>query len=185
MDAAAQAEHIRATRIVQHLVEQEALLADIRREATNPDASSIFALDFEQIFAKPDSAETIQPDGNGRNDLSQVTEHYRYQTHQTQTPMERFLAVSRSSDPCAPYASLRMAEMRIPEGIEAHASTRAWLLQQVSTQHAAYLTAQCVGDRSIGASSELSKARSEPTSRRRIAQIALAKGALYERAQSV
>lgn len=172
------------TQQVQNLIEQEALLAESRRGAKNMSVNGVSTLDFEDMFPKPESPESILPNGNGSDDLLQLTEHRRQQTQQPQTPMEHFLAISSSSDSCAVYSRLQMAEMKIPEGFQEHASIRACLLQKVSAQHADYLTAQCVSDSRVGASSELSRARSEPT-QRRISQVALAKGASYERAQSV
>lgn len=173
-----------ATRIVQQLVEQEALLAGIRRTVANESANGVFARDFEELFDMPESAESIQPNGDGRDDLSIWTDHLRQQTQQCQTPMEQFLAISRSSEPMAVYSSLRMAEMRLPEGVQAYAGTRACLLQLVSAQHTACLAARCVSERRAGATSERSKARSEPT-RKGPAPATLAKDPVFDRAQSV
>ncbi|KAF2170304.1 hypothetical protein M409DRAFT_52035 [Zasmidium cellare ATCC 36951] len=166
-----------ATRLMQTLIEQEALLADSRRAAKNMSVNGVSTLDFEDMFPKPESAESILPNGNGSDELLQLTEHRRQQTQQPQTPMEHFLAISSSSDSCAVYSRLRMAEMKIPEGVQEHASIRVSLVQKVSTQHADYLAAQRVSDsRRVGASSEVSRARSEPT-QRRTSQVALAEGA--------
>lgn len=180
----APADRLQATRIVQHLVEQEALLADIRRAAKNANVNNIFARDFEELFDKPDSVESIQPDGNGRKDLAQWIDHLRQQTQQSQTPMEQFFAISRSSDPNAVFSSLRMAEMKIPEGVQAYTCTRASLLQLASAQHAACFAARCVSEGKARATSERSKARTEPA-QRRTAQVTLAKGMSFARAQSI